>query len=232
MTVGDRGKGRIREALIVGAVVGATALTVGAAVAATSPVLVSSPAPAGAPAELGGTEPAPRVDGYSILRPSSLVVDTPNGLRIFAGTGMRVTGLPEPKPSRVGPKIREAREVREPRDVREARSATSPTAPLSGAAPATTLDGATVVLAAAVPTEAFETRVEKKRDGATAKKSEREAKKSDKKSEREAKKSDEKREEKSDKKRDEKRDKKSEREAEKRDEKEARRRGEDRASRA
>lgn len=96
MTVRDRAKSRLREAFAIGAAVGGVALGVGAAVAATSPALVSPPPSAEAPA--GGTEslsPAPpRVLGYSILRPSSLTVETPSGLEILAGTGMRITGLP------------------------------------------------------------------------------------------------------------------------------------------
>lgn len=100
MTVRDRAKSRLREALVTAATVGTVALGVGAAVAATSPDLVSPPhtaeAPSGGPDSLS---PAPaRVLGYSILRPSSLTIETPSGLEILAGTGMQITGLPSVGP--------------------------------------------------------------------------------------------------------------------------------------
>ena len=91
----DRAKSRLREAFATGAVVGCTALGVGIAVAATSPNLVAAPqadvASPGSANEL--LPPAPQVLGYSILRPSSLIADTPGGLRFLAGTGVQVTGI-------------------------------------------------------------------------------------------------------------------------------------------
>ena len=96
MTVRDRAKSRIREAGIVGGAVAAAALSVGVAVAATSPTFMSAPGRANVPVAVAELAPPPaQVKGYTILRSSSLVMDTPTGLRILFGTGMRVTGLPD-----------------------------------------------------------------------------------------------------------------------------------------
>ena len=81
---------------MIGAAVGGAALSVGVAVAATSPAFVPAPHVASAPAPLDELGPAPaQVKGYTILRPSSLVMDTPSGLRILLGTGLAVTGPPD-----------------------------------------------------------------------------------------------------------------------------------------
>lgn len=90
--------------MTVAAAVGGAALGVGGAVAATSHTLVSAPQSATAP-EVAAADLAPlpaQVKGYTILRPSSLVMDTPSGLRILFGTGLAVTGLPEPDSSALG----------------------------------------------------------------------------------------------------------------------------------
>lgn len=86
------------------AAVAGAAFGVGGAVAATSTTLVSAPQSAISPqvADADLAPPPPQVKGYTILRPSSLVMDTPSGLRILFGTGLAVTGLPEPDSSALG----------------------------------------------------------------------------------------------------------------------------------
>ena len=128
----DRAKSRIREAIAITAAVGGAALGVGAAVAATSPSLVSAPESANAPATARGElSPLPaQVKGYTILRPSSLVMDTPAGLRILYGTGLAVTGHFD-----IAEFIEQARARGERSPAPAAQAHASPASPVAAPAP-------------------------------------------------------------------------------------------------
>jgi hypothetical protein len=131
--VSDRVKSRFREAVTIGAAVAGAALGVGVAVAATSPSLVSAPQSADAPAVANGpmSPPPAQVKGYSILRPSSLVMDTPGGLRILNGTGLSITGPPD-----IEALIEAARAKAEKAASPNGRAHAAPTSPVAAPAPA------------------------------------------------------------------------------------------------
>ena len=92
---------------------------------------MSAPQSANAPSALGELSPPPaQVKGYTILRPSSLVMDTPAGLRILYGTGLAVTGLLD-----IDAIIEEARDRSERSPAAPAQRNAAPSSPVAAPAP-------------------------------------------------------------------------------------------------